>query len=162
MFNDQLPGVSGSTVLRLQEPTYSAMNSTLQAFEDTILTLLSTGSSYADISEYLRRVTGETQGLSARSVRRYCCRRGVRVRPLVDQPSLDRVVSSLVNRVGHSYGKRTMHGLSAGVRACQARVALSLSRIAPIQYASRRSFANRSLNPFPYCKNYIWTRMRSV
>ena len=85
----------------------------------------------------------------------------MRVRPLVDQPSLDRVVSSLVNRVGHSYGRRTMHGLlnSAGVRACQARVALSLSRIAPIQYASRRTFANRLLNPFPYCARFFGEKL---
>ena len=46
-----------------------------------------------------------------------------------------------------------MQGLlnSVGVQACQVRAALSLSRIAPIQYASRQSFRSRLSNPFPYC-----------
>lgn len=67
------------------------------------------------------------------------------MRPHVDQPCLDGMDTCLVGRVGHSYGRRTMHGLlhSVSVRACQARVALSLSRVAPIQYASRQSVANR-------------------
>ena len=138
--------------------TARTMNPTLQANEEAILTLFSEGRSYADISEYLRQLTGETQGLSARY------RRGVRVRPLLDQPSLDRLISSLVSRVGHSYGRRTMHGLlsSVGVQVCQARVAISLSRIAPIQYACRRNFMNRLLNPFPYHARfcYIWIRTR--
>ena len=122
------------------------MNLALEAFDETILTLLASGSSYADISEYLRQV-GETCGLSTRSVRRYSRSRGVRVRPQVDQACLDRVVSTLVGRFGHGYGRRTMHGQS-GVRACQAMVALSLHHIAPIQYAARRSFASRLLNPY--------------
>ena len=137
------------------------MNPNLQVYEDSILTLLSEGRSYDDISEYLRRTTGETQGLSARSIRHYCYSRGVRVRPLVDQPCLDRIVMCLVGRVGHSYGRRTMHGLlhSVGVRACQARVARSLSRVAPIQYASRQSVANRLLNPFPYSARFFGEKL---
>ena len=143
----------GETQLAEARSCNCAMNRTLQVYEQTILTLLSKGSCYDDISEYLRGATGVTRGLSARSVRRFCSSRGARVRSLVDQPYLDLIVRSIVSSVGHSYGHRTIQGLlrSVGVRACQARVALSLRQAAPVQYASRCHNTNRLLNPLPYC-----------
>ena len=83
----------------------------LDVFETAIFQLLSEGYSYEDISEYIRRQAGQSQGFSSRSIRRYIANQDVRVRCGIDQVCLDAIVHSSVMRVGHSYGRRTMQGL---------------------------------------------------
>ena len=67
------------------------------------------------------------------------------------------MLMDFVTRVGHAYGKRTMHGLlrSQGVRVSQRMLAASMQRVAPLQYASRCHITNRSLNPLPYSANHF-------
>jgi len=78
----------------------------LDLFEATIFRLLSEGYSYADVSECIRRRTGQSQGMSSQSIRRYVANRDVRVRSSVDQVRLDAIARSCVTRLGHSYGRR--------------------------------------------------------
>ena len=125
--------------------------------EETILNLISHRLSYEEISRYLIQLTGQSHGFSSRNIRRFCSSRGVRYRGDVDDAGLDAIVRNLVGRVGHSYGRRTMHGLlqSLGFRVSQSRLASSMQRVAPIQYSARQHDMNRLINPFPYQATYF-------
>ncbi len=114
-----------------------------------------------DISNHLRLVTGLDRGLSPRSVGRFCTRRNIHCRSGFSTPLLDQVVYDLVTRVGHAYGRRTMHGLlnSQGVRVSQRRLAASMYRVAPLQYASRRHNTNRLLNPLTYRAHHFGEKL---
>lgn len=98
--------------------------------EVTIIQLVMEGHTYDEISDNLRRLTGQTKCLSARAIQWYCSWIGIRYHGFIDQTRLDELVCMLVDRVGHSYGRRTMQGLllSKGIRA---RVAVSLECAAP-------------------------------
>lgn len=100
------------------------MNPELFVHEGTIRHMLSEGYSYWQISDYLIRVTGESAGLSPRSVRLFCASRNIAPRNLEYAALQGNLLSAIAN-VGHAYGRRTMHGLlaSQGVRVSQARLA---------------------------------------
>ena len=56
------------------------------------------------------------------------------VRNKVYMDSLDELlIESQIDRVGHSYGRQTMHGLLAaqGIQVAEDRVSRSMSRVAP-------------------------------
>ncbi len=74
------------------------------------------------------------------------------MRNSLDDPDLDHSVRLYIQRVGHAYGRRTMHGLlrSYGIQDSQARLAASMIRVAPIHYQARRHDTYRMLNPAPY------------
>ena len=132
-----------------------------ERYEDLILLFISEGRTYEYISDYLIRQTGRSYGLSSRSLRRYCASRGIRYRGRVTQVHLDDIVRSYVRRVGHSYGRRMMHGMLASqeIHVSQARVRGSLQRVAPIQYASRSRDAIALLNPLPYRATYFGEKL---
>ena len=115
-------------------------------------------SSYEDISLYLCNLTGESHGFAPRSIRRFCSARGIRCRGELDDSSLDNVVSCLVRRVGHSYGRQTMHGLlrSHGYRVSQSRIAMSLRHATPIQHTCSM---HQFLNPFLYQAHYYGDKL---
>ena len=69
------------------------------------------GDTYQRISSSLRQRHPSRRGFSARTVRRFCSREGIHYRSGLDEGQLDRVIASQVLSVGHSYGRRTMHGL---------------------------------------------------
>ena len=133
----------------------------LHTYETTIRYMISEGWSYDEISEHLTGLAGQSHGFSPRTVRRFCASRGIRCRSGIDEAHLDRIVRTLVTRVGHAYGRRTMHGLvhSQGVQVSQSRLAASLERVAPIQYAARRHETNRMLNPLPYRARYFGEKL---
>ena len=62
-----------------------------------------------------------------------------------------------MSAVGHSYGRRCMHGLlqAEGVRVCQQRVGDSLRRTFPFQHSIRRQNMHITVNPVPYRANYF-------
>ena len=122
--------------------------------------LLSEGRTYEEVSGYITSQTGYRRGLSPRSLRRYCNTRGLRNRPPTSA-QLDAVVATFIQRVGHSYGRRMMHGVlsSQGIRASQRRIGESLQRLAPIQYAQRRREATSLLNPLPYRAAYFGEKL---
>ena len=76
--------------------------------------------SYAheQISEFLQQQNYEAHGFSARSVRRFCSVHNIHYHSNLSVQELDRVVHSGVIAVGHSYGRRTMHGLLASSGVC--------------------------------------------
>lgn len=121
--------------------------------EDIIRDLISQGWTYDQISDHLSSLTGESRGLSARSLRRYCADRCIGRRSMcIDDVELERVLLVAIARVGHSYGRRSMQGLlaSEGVQVSQSRLSSIMERIAPIQHAARQQDAHRLLNPIPY------------
>lgn len=138
----------------------SVMNPELFVHEGTIRHMLSEGYSYWQISDYLIRVTGESAGLSPRSVRLFCASRNIAPRNLEYAALQGNLLSAIAN-VGHAYGRRTMHGLlaSQGVRVSQARLARAVQLIAPIQYAARQRNTQRMLNPIPYCARYYGEKL---
>lgn len=82
---------------------------------------------------------------------------------------LDGIVYTFIRRVGHSYGRRSVHGLLRlqGFSVSQARLARAMCRVAPIQHLARQRDTHWLMNPFPYqawylVKNFIWTQMKSV
>ena len=62
------------------------------------------------------------------------------------------MVASRILSVGHSYGRRTMHGLlsAAGVYVGVDRVGRSLQRVTPGPQVARMRRTRRHLNPPPY------------
>ena len=145
-----------------------------ERYEDLILLFISEGRTYEYISDYLIRQTGRSYGLSSRSLRRYCASRGIRYRGRITQVHLDDIVRSYVRRVGHSYGRRMMHGMLASqeihvsqarvrgsleIHVSQARVRGSLQHGSPIQYASRSRDAIALLNPLPYRATYFGEKL---
>lgn len=134
----------------------------LYAHEDSICGMISEGYTYQQISDCLTELTGEPLGLSPRSLRRFCRLMDIGPRSgSLDDASLYRALSSAIARVGHSYGRRTMHGLlaSQGIHVSQSRVAAVMEQIAPIQYLSRRHNVQRMLNPFPYYATYYGEKL---
>ena len=119
------------------------------------------GYTYGDISYYLQTMLPFQRGLSARSVRRFCAARGIRYRSHIDAPTLDRFVHSRVLRVGHSYGRRTLHGLfrSEGINVSQQRIGSSLQRVFPNAYAHRATTLQRHINPVPYSASYFGQKL---
>ena len=135
----------------------------MDLYEPIIRSLINEGLSYREVSNFLVGFTGHYEGLSQRSVRRFCRRRGIRSRRRggLDDTTLDEITGYFINRVGHSYGRRTMHGLlaSRGLTACQLRVGRSLNWLAPLQYAQRRHDVHRMLNPPPYRAYYYGEKL---
>ena len=130
--------------------------SVLSTHEDLVSRLVQGGSSYESISRFLTVVCGpQVRGLSSRSIRRFCSQRGLRHRGFLDDATLDRIINNLIRSVGHSYGRRTMHGLirSIGFRVSQSRVSRSMQRVAPAQHRSRQHTINQLLNPAVYQAN---------
>ena len=70
------------------------------------------GYTHEQISECLQQQNYGARGFSARSVR-FCSEHNIHYRSNLSVQELDRVVHSGVIAVGHSYGRRTMHGLLA-------------------------------------------------
>ena len=76
-------------------------------YESTIRQLLREGRTYQQISDCLIGLAGSLSfGLSERSVRRFCASRNLGPRSAFDDANLVQVVSSMVSRVGPSYGRR--------------------------------------------------------
>ena len=123
--------------------------------------MVSSGWTHTDISGVLRTITGIDRGFSARSIGRFCTRRCIHRHCGVCSQELDRLVSELVNRVGHVYGRRTVQGLlrSCGVYVGQRRVSASLQRVAPLEYASRRFTTHRLLNRVPYRADHFGQKL---
>ena len=73
------------------------------------------------------------RGVSARSVKRYCQTHKISRRSRLTEAQLDVVAHHAVQRVGHSYGRRTMQGLLSthGSFAGERRVGRALQRVDP-------------------------------
>ena len=129
-----------------------------EEYRGIILLLISQGRTYEEV---ITEQTGRHIGLSSRSLRRYCNARGLRRVGGVTPTQLDGIVRTFVRRVGHSYGRRMMHGMlrSQGIRVSQRRVGEALQRVAPIQYEFRRCEATSLLNPLPYRATYFGEKL---
>lgn len=121
-------------------------------YGDEIALWVALGATYESISMNLRRRNPQQSGYSARSVRRYCADDGVHYRSGLTDSQLDRVVSALIQTVGHSYGRRTLHGLlsSQGLHVSQPRISRCMTRVAPAPQRHRAYTARRHLNPPMY------------
>lgn len=119
------------------------------------------GRTHEEISQYLQQAMPRVGGLSSRSVRCFCSSRSIHYRSRLDTPNLDRVIRSRVSQVGHSYGRRTLHGLlrSEGICVSQRRVGDSLGRVFPQARHQRASTMNRHINPVPYTASYFGEKL---
>lgn len=133
----------------------------MEVFEELVAFLFSQGWNYNDISAYLRRVTSGERGYSCRNVRRFCTDRLMRRRSSLSDSDLDAVVGIFIRRVGHSYGRRTLHGLLRyyGIQVSQGRLSASLRRVAPSQYRARSLATYRVLNPVPYRASFYGEKL---
>lgn len=84
----------------------------MELHRQEIRELVEAGESHKYISHHLQLLYPGRHGLSARSVRRFCAEQGIRARNLISDDALDQVIHSQVSAVGHTYGRRCMHGLS--------------------------------------------------
>lgn len=100
---------------------------------EIISRIIDRGESLQSVSMYLQETYPAATGLSARSVRRFCRRRGIRYRSNLNDIELDVIIRESVIRHGHAYGRRTMHGLlaSRGIHVSQKRVGQSLRQNLP-------------------------------
>ena len=76
----------------------------MDLYEPIIRSLINEGLSYREVSNFLVGFTGHYEGLSQRSVRRFCRRREIRSRRRggLDDTTLDEITGYFINRVGHS------------------------------------------------------------
>ena len=72
---------------------------------------IAAGETQQDISVSLQQRHPSQRGFSSRSVRWFCSEEGIHYRCGLSDGQLDRVIVSQVQAVGHSYGRRTIHGL---------------------------------------------------
>lgn len=124
----------------------------LDAFEDVIRSRVRRGDTHEEVSRYLRALFTDTRGLSARSVRRFCSLRRIHYGSNIGERELDEVVRRIVSRVGHTYGRRSFHGLlcAEGIHVGQQRLGMSLSRTFPFAFSQRSNSLRRAMNPVPY------------
>ena len=123
------------------------MGDILEAYEGEILLRVThRGETLESVSQYLRGLFPTRRGLSAISLRRYCRSRGIHYRTNLSSVDLDRVIHSAVAWVGHSYGRRTLHGLlrSNGIHVSQSRIGESLRRVFPLAHSVRRQTLGRT------------------
>lgn len=111
----------------------------LEQFAGDVVHCLERGDSYESISQHLQQLYPGQRGTSVRSVRRFCTDRAIRRRSVLSEAELDQVIASRVTAVGHTYGRRSMHGLlrAEGIAVCQRRVGESLERTFPFQHSLR-------------------------
>ena len=105
----------------------------METYAQEIASRIAAGQTYSHISRVLQRRSNSSLGFSSRSIRRFCAERGIHYRCGLTDQQLDRVIASLIQSVGHSYGRRTMHGLlrAIGIHISQRRVGRSMGRVAP-------------------------------
>ena len=133
----------------------------MENFESEIDGMVRVGFTHEEISQYLRIILPSQRGLSARSVRRFCAAIGIRFRSLLDTASLDCLIQSRVSLVGHSYGRRTLHGLlrSEGINVSQRRIGSSLQHVFPHAHTQRAGTMRRHINPVPYRASYFGEKL---
>lgn len=126
---------SGTTWVRWDEDCLSDQNlmTFLFAFAGEISAWIASGETHEVISVSLQRRYPHDCGFSARNIRRFCSIHNIHYHSRLGDLPLDRLGLSQVWAVGHSYGKRTLHGLlsSHGIHVSQRRLGESLSRVAP-------------------------------
>ena len=122
------------------------------AYESEIRGRVDRGETLETVSQYLQSLFPGARGISARSLQRFCHSRDIHYRSNLSTVELDRLVQYAVTRVGHSYGRRSLHGLlhSQGIHVSQSRIGASLRRVFPLAHSVRRRTLGRALNPIPY------------
>ena len=85
----------------------------MEAYIAEIRSIVEDGYTHEQISELLQQQSYGERGFSARRVRRFCSEHDIHYRSNLSDQELDRVIHNGVITVGHSYGRRTMHGLLA-------------------------------------------------
>ena len=137
------------------------IDETMDVYEQEIKSPVLSGMLHALISEYLSRKEPNRRGFSERSVHHYCSERNIHYCSGLTDTKLDRRVTVAIQSVGHSYGRRTLHGYlrSQSVRVCQHCVGDSLSRVAPRPAQSRRAKTHRQLNPIPYRSDFFGEKL---
>uniref|UniRef100_A0A1X7VGM6 Uncharacterized protein n=1 Tax=Amphimedon queenslandica TaxID=400682 RepID=A0A1X7VGM6_AMPQE len=107
------------------------------------------GKSYNDISERLQTAYPNNHGFSARSVRWYCVLHGI---SKMSDSEVNDIIGDAVQEVGCIYGRRMMKGYleSKSILVGESKVSISLQRVPPNHYASRRSRTMDRTNPRPY------------
>ena len=133
----------------------------MDIYEREIRLRISRGQTHQEISDFLVSVLPSHRGLSPRSVRRFCAQRGIHYRSCLNNTQLDRLISSTVRRVGHSYGRRSIQGLlrSHGVNVSQRRIGSSLRRSFPMAHAQRTANVVHHLNPVPYRASFFGEKL---
>ena len=85
----------------------------MEVYIAEIRSMVEDGYTHEQISEFLQQQSYGVRGFSARSVRRFCSEHSIHYHNNLPVQELDRVIHNGVFTVGHSYGRRTMHGLLA-------------------------------------------------
>lgn len=133
----------------------------MENYERFIRERIQDGWTHKQISDSLKQMNLGERGFSRRSVRRFCLNLGIHYRSRLSSHEVDTMVALAVQSVGHSYGRKTMHGLiaSAGIHVSQQRISDSLGRVAPGPLVNRQQNTHRQLNPIPYRANYYGEKL---
>ena len=137
----------------------------LDVFEELIRHRIIRGDTHTQVSGYFRSLFSSCRGLSARNVRRFCSAQGIHYRSNLSEIGLDELIRRCVFSVGHTYGRRSLHGLlrAHGIHVTQERLGRALSRTFPMAFSHRSRNLRSNLNPVPYCARFFatWIRTRS-
>ena len=129
----------------------------LRAYVGEISLRVAAGETHDTISISLQGRNPHRRGFSCRSLRCLCSSEDIHFRSGLSDLQLDQMVSGLVQAVGHSYGRRMIHGLlsSQGIHVSQRRLSRSMSRVAPGPQLIRMHTARRHLNPPLYSAHFF-------
>lgn len=124
----------------------------VHAYGQEVAIRIAAGETEQEISVSLQQRHPSQREFSSRSVQWFCSEQGTHYQCGLSDAQLDRVIASQVQAVGHSYGRRTIHGLlsAQGIHASEVRIGSSMGRVAPGPQRGRRQTAHRHLNPPPY------------
>ena len=133
----------------------------MESYESFVRERVREGWTHKEISNFLKQLNPGERGFSGRSVRRFCFNKGIHYRSGLSTHGVNCLVASAVLSVGHSYGRKTLHGLiaSTGIHVSQQRISDSLGRVAPGPLMSRQNLTHRQLNPIPYRANFYGEKL---
>lgn len=129
--------------------------------EAQIRELVLQGTTHKEISDLLQFANPNVRGFSEISVRRFCQRNNISYRSNLTDSELSDTVHGAVQHLGHSYGRRMMHGVLAArnIHASQSHIAAALHHVAPIQYSARMYGVTQRHNPTPYRASFCGEKL---
>ena len=133
----------------------------MEQYETQIRELVLQGITHSNIGDMLQHANPNVRGFSERSVRRFCQQHDISYRSNLTDIELSDTVHGAVQHLGHSYGRRMMHGVLAArdIHVSQARIAAALHHVAPNQYSARRYGVTQRHNPTPYRASYCGEKL---
>jgi hypothetical protein len=133
----------------------------LEEFEDFIRSKIEKERwTHSQLIEHLQSSISGKRGFSVRSIERFCSTKGIHRTSRLDDTQVEELVREAVDRVGPSYGRKTLTGLLASERIVvgQQRVGRALGHVSPSYHIAQQTCTARQII---LVTNFTLTKTRS-